>query len=80
MRWYYANTETGQREIIDQKSNFSNGMNRIINVYTANGDLIATYEGRINIDANDGWYVKFEFEGKRYIYYNCFIESIANIE
>lgn len=55
-------------------------MNRIINVYTANGDLIATYEGRINIDANDGWYVKFEFEGKRYIYYNCFIESIANIE
>lgn len=80
MRWYYANTATGQREIIDQNSNFANGMDRIINVYTANGDLIATYEGRIDIDANDGGYVKFDFEGKRYIYYNCFIESIANIE
>lgn len=27
----------------------------------------------------DGEYVKFDFDGKRYIYYNCFVESIADI-
>lgn len=80
MRWYFNNTASGQRALIDQKSNLSNGMDRIINVYTANGDLIATYEGQIDIDTNDGGYVKFDFEGKRYIYYNCFIETIAEIE
>lgn len=80
MRWYHTNTAAGQRALVDQKSDLSNGMDRIINVYTANGDLIATYEGRIDIDVNDGGYLKFDFEGKRYIYYNCFIESIADIE
>lgn len=80
MRWYFKNTASGQRALIDQKSNLSNGMDRVINVYTANGDLIATYEGQIDIDTNDGGYVKFDFEGKRYIYYNCFIETIAEIE
>lgn len=30
-------------------------------------------------DVNGG-YVKFDFNGKRYIYYNCFVESIADID
>lgn len=34
----------------------------------------------IDIDTNDGGYVKFDFNGKRYIYYNCFVESIADID
>ena len=46
----------------------------------ANRDIIATYTGKIDIDQNDGGYVKFDFERKRYIYYNCFVETIANIE
>jgi len=50
-----------------------------INVYTADGKLLATYEGKIDIDTNDGGYVKFDFNGKRYIYYNCFIETIAEL-
>lgn len=65
--------------MIDQASNLGNGMERTVTVYTANGDVIAQYEGHIDIDANDGGYVKFDFEGKRYIYYNCFVESIAVI-
>lgn len=40
---------------------------------------LATYEGKIDIDTNNGGYVKFDFNGKRYIYYNCFVESIADI-
>ena len=79
MRWYFNNTASGQRALVDERSNLNNGIERVINVYTADGNKIATYEGKIDIDMNDGGYVKFDFEGKRYIYYNCFIETIANI-
>lgn len=79
MRWYFNSTASGQRALVDERSNLNNGIERVINVYTADGNKIATYEGKIDIDMNDGGYVKFDFEGKRYIYYNCFIETIANI-
>ena len=61
----------------DVKSDFSGGLNRVINVYTADGKLLRTFEGKIDIAANDGGYVKFDYKGKRYVYYNCFIETIA---
>jgi hypothetical protein len=80
MFWYYDNTASGQRALLDQKSDFNNGIERTVTVYTANGEVIAQYTGKIDIDTNDGGYVKFDFEGKRYIYYNCFIETIAEIE
>ena len=78
-RWYHKNTAAGQRALIDQKSSMSQGLERTITVYTANGDVIAQYTGIIDIAKNDGGYVKFDFEGKRYIYYNCFVETIADI-
>lgn len=80
MLWYFNNTASGQRALVDEKSEIRNGIERVINVYTADGELIAHYNGKIDIDTNDGGYVKFDFEGKRYIYYNCFVESIAEIE
>lgn len=80
MLWYFNNTASGQRALVDEKSELNNGIQRTINVYTANGDLIAQYTGEIDIDTNDGGYVKFDFDGKRYIYYNCFVETIADIE
>ena len=66
------------RAVTDIKSDFGGGLNRTIKVYTANGDLMAEYSGKIDIDMNDGGYIKFDYNGKRYIYYNCFIESIAD--
>lgn len=77
--WYYANTAAGQRAMLDQKSNLQNGIERTVTVYTADGKQLAQYKGKIDISDNDG-YVKFDFDGKRYIYYNCFVESIADIE
>ena len=68
-----------RRWLTDVKSDVSNGMQRTITVYTADGKKLATYEGKIDIETNDGGYVKFDFDGKRYIYYNCFVESIADI-
>lgn len=79
MLWFYKNTAMGQRAMIDQKSSLGNGLERTVVVYTANGDIIAEYTGMIDIEANDGGYIKFDFEGKRYMYYNCFVESIAEI-
>ena len=79
MFWWFNNTATGQRALTDQKSDFANGLERVIRVYTANGEIIAEYEGIIDIEGNDGGYVLFDYEGKRYTYYNCFVESIAEI-
>jgi len=77
--WYYKNTASGQREIVDQRSNFNGGLERTVTVYTATGDIIARYTGKIDIENNDGGYVIFDFQGKRYMYYNCFVEIIGDI-
>lgn len=79
MLWYFGNTASGQRAITDQKSDLENGLERVIRVYTADGNIIAEYEGIIDIEGNDGGYVLFDYQGKRYTYYNCFVESIAEI-
>lgn len=79
MLWYFGNTASGQRALTDQKSEFANGLERVIRVYTADGDIIAEYEGIIDIEGNSGGYVLFDYQGKRYTYYNCFVESIAEI-
>lgn len=78
---YFAffGTESGKRRLNDLKSEFGGGLEREINVYTANGDKIASYKGKIDIEESEGGYVKFDYEGKRYIYYNCFVETIATI-
>lgn len=79
MLWYFGNTASGQRAMVNQQSDLGNGLDRIVRVYTANGDIIAEFEGKIDIEGNDGGYVLFDYQGKRYTYYNCFVESIAEI-
>lgn len=68
------------RFVVDMKSDANGGMQRTITVYTADGKELATYKGKIDLSTNDGGYVKFDLNGKRYIYYNCFVESIADIK
>ena len=79
-RWYFTHTASGQRALTDQKSELANGLERIITVYTADGQVIAQYEGIIDIEDNSGGYVIFDYQGRRYTYYNCFVESIAEID
>ena len=69
-----------KRLAVDIKSDFKNGLNRVINIYTADGNLLATYSGKIDLEANAGGYIKFDINGKRYVYYNCFVETIADIK
>lgn len=68
------------RGLVDLKSDLAGGLHRVVRVYTATGDLIAEYEGKIDLEVTDGGRVKFDFDGKRYIYYNCLIETIADID
>lgn len=79
MLWYFGNTASGQRALVDQKSELNNGLNRTVTVYTADGKVLAQYTGEIDIEGNDGGYVLFDYNGKRYTYYNCFVESVADI-
>lgn len=65
---------------MDQKSDLNNGIYRTVTIYTADGEVIAQYEGVFDIEGNNGGYVLFDYNGKRYTYYNCFVESIAQIE
>lgn len=68
------------RAATDFRSEFSGGLQRTVRVYTPTGDLIAEYEGKIDLEVNENGKVKFDFDGKRYIYYNCLVESIAELE
>lgn len=77
--WYSTSTASGRRAVVDQQSELNNGLSRTITVYTADGNVLAEYEGNIDIESNDGGYVIFDYDGKRYMYYNCFVESIADI-
>ena len=77
--WYYHNTASGIRELTDQKANLQNGLERTITIYTADGTILKQYEGKIDIEQDQG-YVKFDWNGKRYIYYNCYIETIGEIK
>lgn len=70
LHWYYTETAEGRR----------NGLERTINILNADGEVIRTYTGVIDIEGNDGGYVVFDYNGSRYTYYNCYLESIADIE
>lgn len=72
-------TASGKRALVDFSSDLKGGLNRVINVYTADGSLIASYKGKIDLEETEGGYIKFDLNGKRYIYYNCFVETIADI-
>lgn len=73
--WYF-NTEAGKRSIKTIKSNNSGGLERIVKVYGSNGELIAEYDGKIDIqDTEYGNKVLFDLNGKRIVIYNATVIS-----
>lgn len=57
-------------------SDMNGGLDRVVNVYSLDGKLIATYEELIDIDDNENGSIMFDLNGKRYVYYNAIIEVI----
>ena len=69
-----------QRAGKDIKSDMNGGLERIVTVYTANGEVLKTYEGKIDLASTEGGYVKFDLNGQRIMYYNCYVEVIEKTE
>lgn len=51
------------------KSNVEGGLNRTVTVYSATGEKLAEYSGKIDVEANENK-VLFDLDGKRTIIYN----------
>lgn len=64
----------------DIKSDFGGGLNRIVTVYTADGEVLKTYEGKIDLESTEGGIVKFDLNGQRIMYYNCYVEVIEKVD
>lgn len=67
--WYAANSNSGKRSMKDQISDL-NGVERIITVYDINGNVLATYQGKMDVETKNENYILFDDEeGKRHIIY-----------
>lgn len=69
-------TASCERSMKSCNSNMNGGLQRVVNIYTLDGELIATYEGLIDIDDNENGSIMFDMNGKRYVYYNAIVEVI----
>lgn len=74
--WMLVGCQKAEREIKDKISE-NVGLERTVNILNFKGDIIRTYEGRIDLEDTVGSNkVKFDLDGKRYVYYNCSAEVI----
>ena len=69
-----------ERDMKDLTSDFGGGLNRIVTVYTADGEVLKTYEGKIDLAPTEGGIVKFDLNGQRIMYYNCYVEVIEKVD
>ena len=66
----FVNRASFQRTLKSISSEYSGGLQRTVTVYDYNGNVLETYEGKIDVEdnSNDGK-VKFDLDGKRTIIY-----------
>ena len=73
IHWWLYDTEGGERTQKTFNSRTDGGLYRIVKVYDMEGEEIARYEGKFDIEENyEGGItkVKFDMEGKRHIIYS----------
>ena len=64
--------ESFQRSVKTFTSEYTGGLERKVEVYSSSGQLLKTYEGKLDIETNEyGNKVLFDIEGKRTIIYNA---------
>lgn len=55
-------------------SDLTGGLDRVVTVYDQNGNVIQTYEGKIDIEDTDyGNKILFDLNGKRIVIYNSIV-------
>ena len=63
-------SESCNRACKDYQSDYGGGLNRTVRVYDIEGDLIAEYSGRFDIETDHESYILWDDElGKRHIIY-----------
>lgn len=68
----HFNTAQGARTLKSWTSNTTGGLERTVDVYDQSGRLIKTYQGRLDVEANEyGNKVLFDLNGKRTVIYNA---------
>ena len=67
--WYFNGTEAGKRALKTQESNFNGGIKRRVTVYDVEGDMIAEYEGKFDIEYDDDRILFDDEQGLRHIIY-----------
>lgn len=77
---FATSCETLKRTGKDIKSDFTGGLNRIVTVYTADGEVLKTYEGKIDLESTEGGIVKFDLNGHRIMYFNCYVEVLEKLD
>ena len=75
-----TNSASFKRGLKDIKSDYTGGLERVVTVYTADGEVLKTYEGKIDLETTEGGIVKFDLNGQRIMYYNCYVEVIEKVE
>ena len=82
MLWYYQSTAQGSRALKTQKSNFSNGIEREVEVYSMDGKLIKTYKGKFDLEYDDDRILFDDENGNRHIIYyqtgTVFIDEVSD--
>lgn len=62
--------ESCARSCKDMNSNFNGGLYRTVRVYTYDGELVAEYSGKFDIETDHDTYILWDDEyGKRHIIY-----------
>lgn len=68
-KWYYSSTASGLRAIKSQESNFTNGIEREVTVYSMTGEQIKHYDGRFDVDYDNDRIIFDDENGKRHVIY-----------
>jgi hypothetical protein len=69
---YNTKTESGKRHLKSASSEYKGGLDRTVTVYDINGEEIAKYTGKFDVEENaqEGVVkIKFDCDGKRHIIY-----------
>ena len=65
----YMQTESGQRALKDQKSNFGDGIERTVTVYDINGEIIEKYNGKFDVETTSEYIIFDDENDKRHMIY-----------
>ena len=74
--WYNTNTAAGQRNIKNDQSNMTGGLNRKITINLYGKEEPIVFEGKIDLaEKEDNKVLEFVMDGKKYIYYVGILDS-----